>query len=412
MNVEQNFRDTGNDWAVRALSYARYITTAFPGRGSTTEGETLAANHVREHLSNVGIDDLRIQDFNGLRSLWLFLAFIFGLALLGHAAFWLLRFPLGILPALIISLVGFALSIYMLWRKFSFQGYPLQDILPHSRSQNLIAVLPAKGETQSRVVLFSHLDSHRAVIWFANDSMVKIYNIMANVAVSGLFLAPLLYLLIAITGFTPAIWFGVILAITHFFAWFTGMTADLGLFSPGANDNAAAVGTVIALGERISQEPLQNTEVWLAFTGCGESGCDGMKSFLDAYTQELSEALFIDLEMIGIGEQLAYVQSEGVVRRKRIDPQVEKFLLDVGAKFNLQPWNRIRAGFFTEMGVVWERGLKGACLISLRESSPFLPEWHRLTDIPERLNPDTLVRVHEMLWDLLNERDNIIREWV
>jgi hypothetical protein len=393
------------EWADRALSHASHITNASPGRGSVTENETRAAGYVHEHLSRIGIGNLHIQEFSGLRSIWFFLALAFGFALLGHAAFWLLRSPLGILPALLISLIAFAFSGFMLFRKFTFRDYPLRKTLPHGPSQNVIAVLPAQEKAQRRVVLISHLDSHRAVIWYASDRLVKIYSILAIMAIYGVFLAPLVYLLVAITGFTAATWIGVALAIVHFSGWFTGMTADLGIYSPGANDNAAAVGTVIALGERLQQEPLQHTEVWLAFTGCEETGCDGMKSFLEANGQELSKAFFVDLELIGIGERLGYVRSEGVVRKKHISPEVEHLLADVGVEFDLQSLGGIGTGVFTEMGVVWEHGLQGVCLVTLREGSPLLPEWHRLTDTPDRLSTAALGRAHAMVWNLLHKLD-------
>jgi hypothetical protein len=119
------------EWADRALSHASHITNASPGRGSATENEARAAGYVHEHLSRIGIGNLHIQEFSGLRSIWFFLALAFGFALFGHAAFWLLRSPLGILPALLISLVAFAFSGFMLFRKFTFRDYPLRKTLPH-----------------------------------------------------------------------------------------------------------------------------------------------------------------------------------------------------------------------------------------------------------------------------------------
>jgi hypothetical protein len=356
-------------------------------------------------LSHLGFGKLHFQEFIGLRSIWFFLAMVFGFALLGHAAFWLLRFPLGMLPALLISLAAFTFSGFMLFRKFTFRDYPLQNTMPHGPSQNVIAILPAQGEKLQQVVLIGHLDSHRAVIWFASDPLVKVYSILSIIAIYGVFLAPLVYLLVAVTGFIPATWFGVALALVHFSAWFTGMTADLGLYSPGANDNAAAVGTLLALAERIQDQPLQHTEVWLAFTGCEETGCDGMKKFLDVHQKELSRALFVDFELIGIGKRLVYVRSEGVVRKVNISPDMERLIQDLGDEVPLQPLKGIGAGVFTEMGVVWERGLQGFCLVALQEGSDLLPEWHRLTDIPDRLELEALERVHATTWNLLQKLD-------
>ncbi|MFU8771438.1 MAG: M28 family metallopeptidase [Anaerolineales bacterium] len=405
MRDQQSDNSFFQEWAAKALEHASKITLASPGRGSATESEMKAASYVHEYLSRIGTGNLRIQEFNGLRSIWFFLALTFGFALLGHAAFWLLRIPLGILPALFISIVAFAFSGFMLFSKFTFRDFPFRNTLPHGKSRNVVAVLPAHKETRQKVVLISHLDSHRAVIWFASDLLVKAYRLLSTLAIYGVLLAPLVYLLVVITGFIPLIWIGALLALVHLSAWFTGMTADLGLYSPGANDNAAAVGTVMALGERILAQPLQHTEVWLAFTGCEETGCDGMKVFLDAHQKELSQALFLDFELIGIGDQLSYVRSEGVVRKKSISPEAEQLIQEAGSELAIHPLDGIGAGVFTEIGVVWERGLQGACLVAHRDGSDMLPEWHRLTDTPDRLEPEALGRVHAAAWNLLQKVD-------
>jgi len=63
---------------------------------------------VRGQLTALGVAAPRTQPFQGLRSIWLFLATAYGFALIGHAAFWVLRHPLGELPALGVSVLAFA----------------------------------------------------------------------------------------------------------------------------------------------------------------------------------------------------------------------------------------------------------------------------------------------------------------
>jgi putative aminopeptidase FrvX len=198
---------------------------------------------------------------------------------------------------------------------------------------------------------------------------------------------------------------GLVFAVLHFLGWFTGVTADLGPYSPGANDNAAAVGVVLALAERLTAQPLEHTEVWLAFTGCEETGCDGMLAFLGKHGDILKDALFIDLELPGIGERLAYLTAEGVVRRKHIPHDMEQLVRQVGERFGLEAAPGSAAGYFTEAGAVWEHGYQAVCLVSLPRQSNLLPEWHRLTDRPERLQPEALARMGELVWGLLSRLD-------
>ncbi len=393
-------------WGQRALEHAARLTNASSGRGSATQAEAQAAEYVQAQLGALGVAEVRRQPFLGLRSIWLFMALVFGLALVGHAAFWLLRPVLGAWLAWFISLMAFALGGFILWRKFTFRSYPLRSGLPHGPSQNVLAVLPAAQEPRRRVLLVSHLDSHRAVFWFASDFLVRAFALSEPLALFGIFFAPLLYALAALSGWQAFAWLGAALALVHFVGWFSGITADLGPYSPGANDNAAAAGTLLALAERLRAEPLPHTEVWLAFTGCEETGCDGMLALLAEQRLALQEALILDLELVGIGEQLVYMHDEGVVRRRTIDPQMERLLQEAGQGFDLRPVSTRGTGAFTETGAAWEHGFRqAACILALRQGSPLMPEWHRLSDRADRLQVGTLERVHALTWEILRRYD-------
>ena len=390
-------------YAQRALAHAQLL--ARNPRGSATLAEKQAAEYTLAELKSMGIEDVKLEPFNGLRSIWLFIALVFGLAVVGHAAFWLLRGPAGDYPALLITLLAFGLSGFLLWRKFTFRNYPLRNNLPHAPSQNVIAVIPPVGDVHRRVVFVGHLDSHRAVFWFANDILLAIFAVFSVLTLYGVYLAMLVYFLAVITHVQFFAWLGLVLALFHFLGWFTGVTADLGRYSPGANDNASSVGTILALAERLRGQPLQNTETWLAFTGCEESGCDGMLSLIKEHGNELREALFIDFEMVGIGDSIRYIHEEGNLRRHRIPKEVELLLKEVGEPFGIKPANTPPVGAFSEGGTLWEHGFKAACISAYYQNSPILPEWHRLTDTPSRLQVEALERIHALAWALLQRLD-------
>ena len=390
-------------FAQRALSHAQVL--AKDGRGSATAAEKQAAEYTQAQLKLLGVENVRLQPFQGLRSIWLFIALAFGLALVGHAAFWLLRQPIGNLLALIISSIAFGLSGYLLWRKFTFRDYPLRSTLPHAPSQNVIAVIPPVDEARRRLVFVGHLDSHRAVFWFATNFLVTLFAISAVVSIYGVFLTIPLYALSVLTHLQIFAWLGLVLGLFHFLSWFTGVSADLGRYSPGANDNAAAVGTILALAERLKAHPLQNTEVWLAFTGCEESGCDGLLALLKEHGNMLKDALFVDFELVGIGDRISYIQGEGNLHRQTISEEVEALVKEVGKPYGLQPVRTPPIGAFTEAGTLREFGFQAVCFSAHWQGSPVLPEWHRLTDTPDRLQVTTLERVQALTWDLLQRFD-------
>jgi hypothetical protein len=74
--------------------------------------------------------------------------------------------------------------------------------------------------------------------------------------------------------------------------------------SPGANDNAAAVGILLALWERLAADPPRRLTVRLAFFGDEERGMLGSRVY--ARTAPLDELIgMVSLELCGIGDTLA-----------------------------------------------------------------------------------------------------------
>jgi hypothetical protein len=355
----------------------------------------------------MGLKDVRRQAFQGLRSIWLFLALAFGQAMVGHAAFWLLREPLGVPYAAGIAVFFFSFSAYLLWQKFTFRDFPLRSNLPHGPSQNVICVIPPQEVICQRVVLVSHLDAHRAVWVFATDLLTSLFGIIAPLAFLGVPLSAIFLLLSIVPGLESLSWGALPFTLLHFLVWFTGMTADLGPYSPGANDNASAVGSLLALAQRLQEEPLANTEVWLVFTGCEETGCDGVLAFFDQFGKSLKDALFVDLELVGIGDELVYLRSEGMVKSRRIATDVEALVQTVAANFPIQPIDTARMGVFTESNAAWEHGFRSVCLMARPEGKAQFAEWHRLSDRPELLSSRTLGLAHDFTWELLRQVDSV-----
>ena len=415
-------------WGKRALEYAQKIALLatipsqdeddpvnqkapglLPGRGSATLAENKAAEIVLQQLIKFGILDVESHNFQGLRSIWLFIAQSFGFILAGHGAYWLLTRPTGAMPAVGISAVLFALGGYLLWCKFTFRTTPLQESLPHGTSQNVLAALHPTGEVRQRLVLISHLDSHRAVFWYANDLSLLIYRLGVWLGIYGILAAPLCYFLAGITSLPFFAYLGGVFAIAHFTAWLTGMTADLGPYSPGANNNASGVGCLLTLAERIHSEPLKHTEVHLAFTGCEATGCVGLLELLHMHGESLKDALWLDLEMNGIGDHLVYLNREGMLRKRHIVPVIETALNQAADQAGI-PLETLDAGsleFFTEAGALWEHGYVAACLVSMPAGKPSLPEYRRPSDTLDRLDPAALDRSHRLVWQLIQNLDKL-----
>jgi hypothetical protein len=75
--------------------------------------------------------------------------------------------------------------------------------------------------------------------------------------------------------------------------------------SPGANDNAAAVGILLALGRRLALEPPRRLRVRLAFFGGEERAMLGSRAY--ARRAELDALVgVVSLELCGVGDSLAF----------------------------------------------------------------------------------------------------------
>src|SRR4030042_3786898 len=215
-------------FAERALAHVRVLARG--GRGSTTAAERQAGDYVQDQLKSLGVSNIEVQPFYGERSLWLFIALVLGLALVGHAAYWLLRKPAGNLPALVIAVLAFGFSGYLVWGGFTLRVYPLRSTVPRALSHNVIAKIPPpggtpSGEPQRRLVLVAHLDSHRAVFWFATDFLVRLFVPVSMITIYGVYLAIPVYALAALTHWQGFGWLGLLLAIFYFLGWVSGAHA-------------------------------------------------------------------------------------------------------------------------------------------------------------------------------------------
>ncbi|NJP06868.1 MAG: Zn-dependent exopeptidase M28 [Chloroflexaceae bacterium] len=174
----------------------------------------------------------------------------------------------------------------------------------------------------------------------------------------------------------------------------------------GANDNASAVACVLGLAGRLQQQPLKQTEVWLAFTGAEEVGCMGMHELLDRYGSQLTDAWFLDLEMVGAGD-LVYVTrhtSASYLNGYRPDPH-SVALADKAARRNPE-MNVTGRDVVTmeEIGALRKRGYRGICLAGV-DHDGWLVNWHQHTDNVNNIEPACVERAARFTWEMIQSLD-------
>jgi hypothetical protein len=162
-------------------------------------------------------------------------------------------------------------------------------------------------------------------------------------------------------------------------------------FVPGANDNASAVACLLGIGAALQVEPLEHTEVWLAFTGAEEVGHLGLRQILDRYGSDLHQATFIDFELVGAGEIVYVTRSDHFSHPSSYTPdERSRALADETARRYPQLGVTGRPVVITdEIATLRMRGFHAIGLVGVAEDG-WLANWHQASDVVENIQPECL----------------------
>lgn len=370
----------------------RLLADSIGPRPSAGAGERKAAALMISRLRQAGYT-VQLDPFDGLTSAsWTYASLYGALAVAG-----LLGRRLGGVAGLL-GLGAFAAFVA---ETLGFAGLSRLGVWPRGRSQNVVARLPAAGDAAAapacRVVLVAHLDSGRAALPF-HPALVGRFReqymagvlAMATIAAGGL-LRPLLrgrvadrldgVLRLAAVGLLPMLG-----ALLH-------REAAMPVVA-GANSNASGVAVVLAAAETLLPllQGLRDRpgELWILFTGCEESGQEGMRRFLATYHDDLDPAttLFLNVDTVGAG-LLTLVKQEGVLWPLPADRE----LLDTATHLALRRGVPFQTRGFhaaaTDALVPLARGYRALSLMAFDDSG-HLPNRHWPTDTTARLDPATL----------------------
>jgi len=377
------------------LTHVEALAREIGPRGTGTKGEEQAAHYVREQLQKLGLAAneqrfLAVGDMN-----W----FPISAALMALCG--TMIYPWAGWTRWLGALLA-GLAAVLLWWAIVRADSPIRFLLPRVPSRNIVARIAPKREARRRAVVLSHLDSNRCrLAWCAGKARTIKYGSIATLAVYSA--NGLLYFLGAATG-----WHWPYLAsfpgAFYVLATLIVLIVDTRRpYSPGANDNAASVAVNLGLAERLTKDPLEKTEVFLAFTGAEEVDHRGLKVLLKEHT-ELREALFIDLEGVGGGE-LCYLAQEGLIKHYRPDPELVALVEEMAKR---RPDLKVKPGVLLvvdEVQTLRRLGYRAICLAGRDPQTDSLPYWHTCEDTLEHVSAAALGRAAEFVWEMLQEID-------
>ncbi len=371
----------------RWLEHIRALVDEIGPRGSTTEGERRGSEYCERILTDLGLSP-RVEPFRSARSIYHphLLAAVMVLVAVGVYPL-AGRFSAGV--AFVLSLVGLVSDLMEL----GFRDNLLRRLVPKGDSQNVVAVVPPRGQHKQDLVLIGHVDSHRTPIVFRSSRWLGAFHLFTTIAFVTFSAQTVLYGLGTVTQWgwiwpvsIPSAVCAVLLAAIC-------IQADCTPFSPGANDNATAAGLVLTLGEHLASEPLEHSRVWLACTGCEEVQHYGAIDLFRRHQAELHRPTAVVFESLGC-DGPAWLIKEGII----VPFYASRDLVALAERLaNEHPeWRAYPtkiAGGNTEMADALRVGIPAITLCGITADGR-LPYWHQTGDTVDKMDPEVLTRAY------------------
>ena len=164
---------------------------------------------------------------------------------------------------------------------------------------------------------------------------------------------------------------------------------------PGANDNLTGVAALVALAERLRDQPVGGLRVLLASCGAEEVLQGGIYAFVEGHLKPLDPRTtwVLNLDTIASPE-LVMLEGEGPFRmHDYTDPAFRDLVADVTEGATGAPLRRgVRARASTDSIVPSRAGYATATFISWEPDTKLSTNYHLPTDLPEHLDYGTVAR--------------------
>jgi hypothetical protein len=159
---------------------------------------------------------------------------------------------------------------------------------------------------------------------------------------------------------------------------------------PGANDNLAAVGALLAIAQALRDRPPEGVRVLLLSTGSEESFSEGMQAFGERHFGELERdrTEVVCLECLG-GERLIVLEGEGMLRMRDYPIEMREELARAAARARVRIARGVRTVGATDALIALRAGYRCVTLASVEETK--LPlNYHWPSDVPSALHWQTI----------------------
>lgn len=390
---------------------ARYQTRverleAFGDRGSATPREREAAEYLAAELRAMGFGDARLEPFRGCGSM--------GQRLFAHAISGVAAAALLWVAPWVAAIMGLVTLVSLVVEASTKQNL-LTEPLVRDPSQNVVAVAPAQGAAQRRIVVMGHYDTQRTGwIWAdalqsgASRALLKAPGLLKSPMFPVLFalaLVPVAGVLAAIGvgGVVTSVLAGLALLLTSVASVLLGQWA-WGPYVPGANDNATGACAVLSLAERWLAAPVEGVEVVFAATGCEETGLIGATALAERYAgaSDGVPTSFLNLDSLGYGRPLFVSKEYSLAGLPYAYPPATVALATrVAEELGLDDAGPHVIPVATDGLPFLARNLPGVSILAW-EKDGHMPNYHQLTDTSSRMSFD-------VAWQAVGFADAVLR---
>jgi acetylornithine deacetylase/succinyl-diaminopimelate desuccinylase-like protein len=182
--------------------------------------------------------------------------------------------------------------------------------------------------------------------------------------------------------------------------------ANIGMSSvvPGANDNLAAVGALLAIAEELRERPVEGLRVLLLSTGSEESFSEGMQAFGERHFSQLDRERteVVCLECLG-GPTLIVLEGEGMLRMRDYTPRMREALAAAAERAGVAITRGLRTVAASDALIALRAGYPTVTLASIDHTK--LPlNYHWPSDRPEALHWRTIEDAIAVCVQLIRDR--------
>jgi hypothetical protein len=383
------------------LEHIRVLSVEIGPRGSTTEGERRGAEYCRRTFDRLGLQH-SVEPFTSARSI--FTPHLIG-SLLMLAAF--AMYPLGGgITAALAALLSLVVLVSEL-QELGFQNNLFRLVVPKGPSQNVVALIPSSGEHRRDLVLIGHIDTQRTPLIFRTSRLVEAYKAFTTIAFAGFAIQVILFAFGAFTGWSW-VWAACIpSALCALLLAAICVEADRSPFTAGANDNASAVGLVLALAEEFAVTPLEHTRVWCACTGCEEVQHYGAIDFFRRHRAEMKDPTGLVFELVGVSGP-GWLTTEGIIVPFHSDAGLQRLAEKLAAEH--PEWDAYPVkitGGNSELADCARANVPAITLFGLTRTGE-APFWHQESDTFDKIKPSVMGKTYALTRAMIDELDSEI----